>query len=63
MKNKMSFEEAFDKLNEISQRIKSSHTNLEESLRYYEEGIKYYNICNNILTEANQKIETFDLDN
>ncbi|MDY2959690.1 MAG: exodeoxyribonuclease VII small subunit [Hornefia sp.] len=62
MNEKMSFEEALKKLNKLAEKIKSSNTNLEESIAYYEEGMKYYNICNEILSQANQKIETFDAD-
>lgn len=63
MKDKMSFEDALEKLNELSQKIKSSNIGLEESIACYEEGIKYYNICNEILSNAGQKIETYDIDN
>ena len=67
MKDKMSFEDALEKLNEISQKIKSSNIGLEESIACYEEGIKYYNICSEwkYYSKAGklQKIETYDIDN
>ena len=31
---------------------------LEEAITSYEEGVKYYNMCEEILKSANQRIET-----
>lgn len=55
------FEESLEKLKEMSEKIKSPETDLEESIRCYEEGMKYYESCNSILSEAKQKIETFEI--
>jgi exodeoxyribonuclease VII small subunit len=57
-----SFEQSMDKLREMSEKIKSPDTSLEESIKCYEEGMKYYEKCSNILADAKQKIETFDID-
>ncbi|MGI6211015.1 MAG: exodeoxyribonuclease VII small subunit [Anaerovoracaceae bacterium] len=56
----MKFEEAFDKLKQQAEIIKSGELSLEESIKAYEEGMKYYQVCSKILTEAKQKIETFE---
>ncbi len=45
------------KLEEMSEKIREEDTTLEEAIKCYEEGIKCYNICNDILKEAQQKIE------
>lgn len=62
MDNKITFEEAFEKLQEYATKIKSSELGLEDSIKCCEEGIKYYKICKNILENSKQKIETFDID-
>ena len=36
---KMSFEEAYEKLNEIVNKMENSDVSLEESIKYYETGI------------------------
>lgn len=54
------FEESFAKLKEVSEKISSEDTSLEDSIRYYEEGMKYYRECNEILKKAEQKIEIMD---
>jgi exodeoxyribonuclease VII small subunit len=58
-----SFEQSLEKLREMADKIKSPDTNLEESIKCYEEGMKYYEKCSAILTDAKQKIETFEIDN
>lgn len=60
-KKNSEFEESINKLKALSEKIKDPETNLEESIKCYEEGMKYYDSCNKILTEAQQKIETFDI--
>ncbi len=59
MKETVSFEEAMEALKSLTEKIKAQDTSLEESLRCYEEGMKYYEICDRILSDAKQKIETF----
>ena len=38
--------------------LKSDNISLEDAIKNYEEGIKYYKECSEILESANQKIET-----
>lgn len=55
----MSFESSMKKLEEMSEKIRSEETTLDEAIRCYEEGIRCYNECSEILKNAKQKIETF----
>ncbi len=56
-KNK-NFESSLKKLEDISAKLKLDNISLEEAIKSYEEGIKYYKECSDILENANQKIET-----
>ena len=58
--DKMQFEEALNKLTELSERIKGQETSLEEAIACYTKGMEYYQICNEILENAKQSIETFE---
>ena len=53
---KLSFEEAFAKLQEISEKIEKENLNLDESIALFEEGVKLSGYCSKILDEAKQKI-------
>lgn len=55
----MSFEEAMDKLSDIAQKLKTKDISLEDTIRYYEEGRKCYDICKEILDNAKQKINVY----
>lgn len=57
--NKISFEEALAGLEKASQTLKQDGHSLEDAMKSFEEGIGYYNHCNDILTEAKQKIEFY----
>ena len=57
---KDSFEDSLRKLRETAEKIKSDDTSLEDSIKCYEEGMKYYNECNEILKTAEQKIELME---
>lgn len=52
-----SFEELLKKLEEISADLKKDNISLDEALKCFEEGQKYYKECNEILNKAEQKIE------
>ena len=56
MDNKISFEEAFAKLQEISDKIEKESLTLDESIALFEEGVKLSAYCSKILDEAKQKI-------
>ena len=54
------FEEALEKLQEMSELIKAQDTNLEEAITCYTKGMEYYQVCHEILENAKQRIETFE---
>lgn len=58
--NQKKFEEALGGLAEMSEKIRAGGTTLEEAVACYEEGMKYYRICSDILKNAEQKIEMFE---
>lgn len=55
----MTFEESIKQLEIMSEKIRDENTSLEEAIACYEEGIKCYKICNNILNDAKQKIMVY----
>ena len=56
MKEK-SFEEALAKLEQITKELEEGDLSLEESLKYFDEGVKLAEQCNSKLNEAQKKIE------
>ena len=60
MEKKDTFEESLEKLRKAAEKIKSEDTTLEDSIKCYEEGMKNYNECNEILRNAEQKIVIMD---
>lgn len=54
------FEKALEELQKMSEKIRSQETTLEEAISCYEEGMKQYKICSDILDNAKQKIEIFE---
>ena len=61
-KKQLTFEQALAKLEDASNSLNSDETTLEDAMKNYEKGIKYYNECSKILKEAKQKIEVFQKD-
>ena len=57
MAQKVSFEDAMKRLEEIVRRLEEEKVPLEESIRLYEEGMKIGNRCRNILDEADRRIK------
>ena len=56
----LSFEEALSGLGKAVQALNREDTPLDEAIEQYEEGIRYYQRCSEILQEAKQKIQQFD---
>jgi exodeoxyribonuclease VII small subunit len=54
----LSFEQAFERLEQILEKMNSNKTPLEESLKLFEEAEQLIRTCNNRLVSAEQKIET-----
>lgn len=55
----LTYEEAYNNLESILERLESKNTSLDESLSLYEEGIKLYKHCNKLLENAELKISKF----
>lgn len=62
-KDKMSFEEALAGLEKSAEVLKRDGTTLEVAMQSFEQGIEYYNYCNEMLSNAKQKIEFFEKKN
>ena len=53
----MAFEEALEKLEEITNSLESGELGLEESIQEFEKGIKLAKFCHDTLEKAERKIE------
>lgn len=56
MANKMTYESAIRRLEEIADLLEKNDTSLEESMKLFEEGTKLTDFCKKQLEEAKQKI-------
>ena len=56
--SKLSFEEAYKQLTELVQKMESGQMPLADSVAAYEQGIKLKAYCEQLLKEAELKIET-----
>lgn len=56
MTEKMTYEEAVKRLEEIVNQLEKSEVSLDESMKLFEEGTKLSLFCNEKLTKAKQKI-------
>lgn len=54
---KMSFESATKRLEEIVAQLERGNTSLEDSLRLYEEGVGLVRACNDALDNAEKRIK------
>jgi exodeoxyribonuclease VII small subunit len=54
---KLTFEEALKRLESSADKLKKDGITLEDTMKSYEEGLKYYKQCSEILNDAKQKIE------
>ena len=52
----MTFEESYEKLVEIKEKLENPETTLDDSLSLYEESVKYTKECLALLTETEGKI-------
>ncbi len=55
----LTYEQAYNKLEDILEKLESKGTSLDESLSLYEEGISLYKHCNKLLEDAQLKISKF----
>ncbi len=58
MKQKMTFEQAIDRLAEIVQQMESGKAPLDDTLKLYEEGVKLAAFCDEKLKNAEQSVQT-----
>lgn len=58
--SELSFEEAMMRLEEIAGKLENGQATLDESLSLYEEGIALVRLCNEQLTNAEQKLRVLD---
>ncbi len=56
----LTYEQAYNKLEDILEKLESKNTSLDESLSLYEEGISLYKYCNKLLEDAQLKISKFN---
>lgn len=56
-KKDFDFEQVFEQLEEIVNKLESGQETLEKSLELFEEGIKISDICRNKLDNADQRIK------
>jgi len=54
---KKSFEEALSNLERITKELEEGDLSLEESLKYFDEGVKLAEYCNGKLNDAQKKVE------
>ena len=55
--DKLSFEQALERLEAIVQKLESGNVGLEESIRIYEEGVQIKAFCEQKLKEAQMRVE------
>ncbi|WP_416694241.1 exodeoxyribonuclease VII small subunit [Candidatus Pseudothioglobus sp. Uisw_050_01] len=64
MTNKFNFNKGLLQLEEIINKMESGELSLEDSLKYFEEGIKIHRQCHTALTNAEHRISVLsDTDN
>lgn len=56
-KERLSFEEALNKLESIVEQLEEEEITLEDSVNLYEEGVKLSKFCTEILEQAELRIE------
>ena len=54
---KKSFENALEKLEKITNELEEGDLSLEESLKFFDEGVKLAEYCNSKLSDAQRKVE------
>ena len=56
-KERLSFEEALNKLESIVEQLEDEEITLEDSVKLYEEGVRMSKFCTEILEQAELRIE------
>lgn len=55
--DQLTFEQAIDKLEKVVKKLESGDLSLNESLKYYQQGIELIKLCNSQLEETKDKIK------
>jgi exodeoxyribonuclease VII small subunit len=58
MSQNFSFEQAYKRLEEILEKLSNEQISLEEALKIYEEADQLIRLCNEKLSNAEQKVQT-----
>jgi exodeoxyribonuclease VII small subunit len=58
----LSFEEAFEQLEAAVSALQDGQMPLEEALRHYEEGMKLAHYCNELLQQAELRVQQLSVD-
>jgi exodeoxyribonuclease VII small subunit len=53
----LSYEDAFDRLQKITELLENGNVSLDDSIKYYEQGILLKNFCEKKLRDAEMKIK------
>lgn len=61
MKKNLKFEEAYSRLAEINGILESEEVSLEDSVKYFEEGIELTKFCQQKISEAKQIVEKVEM--
>ncbi len=56
--NNLTYEQAYNRITEISQLLESGDVSLDESLKLFEESVGLISFCNSQLKDAELKIKT-----
>ena len=62
MTDKFNFNKGLLQLEEIINKMESGELSLEDSLKYFEEGVKIHRQCHTALTDAEQRISVLSED-
>lgn len=62
MKKNLKFEDAYNRLAEINGILESDDVSLEESIKYFEEGIELTKFCQQKIDEAKQIVEQVNIE-
>ena len=63
MTDKFNFNKGLLQLEEIINKMESGELSLEDSLKYFEEGVKIHRQCHTALTDAEQRISVLSENN
>lgn len=63
MSEDIKFEKAMQRLQEIVDKLENGKLDIEDSLKFYEEGIKLTNLCNEKLEKVENKITQLQEEN